>query len=208
MKTTLLLLAGAALVVLAAIGFALSGFYDVSARSPHSAIIGWVLSSASHASVERQAGDVDVPNLDDVALIHAGVNDFAGMCVGCHGAPGQEPEAHGQGLNPSAPNLAESAAHMTPAELFWVTKNGIKMTGMPAWGITHNDVALWPVVAFMVELPDLDTAGYQKLLADAQGIGHHAAERPDDGKDHGNELEPAPESGKQSNHDGHRDHTH
>lgn len=80
--------------------------------------------------MERRASEIDVPNLDDEELALAGVSDFAGMCAGCHGAPGQEPEAMGQGLNPPAPDLAESAAHMTPAELLWVTKNGIKMTGM------------------------------------------------------------------------------
>jgi len=169
--------------VLAVFGFASLGFYDVSASSPHGGLVSWLLSTTSHASVERRAGEIDVPDLDDVALTLAGVNDFAGMCAGCHGAPGQEPEAMGQGLNPPPPDLADSAAHMTPAELFWVTKNGIKMTGMPAWGASHADEALWPVVAFMTRLPELDGAGYVALLADAQGHGHHTV--GDDAGRHG-----------------------
>jgi len=157
-----------------AIGVAYSGLYDVSASSPHSGIVNWLLSTTSRASIERRAGDVVVPDLMDEALVLAGVNDFSSMCAGCHGAPGQDPEAMGQGLNPLPPDLAESAEHMTPAELFWVTKHGIKMTGMPSWGATHGDETLWPVVAFMTGLPDMDAGDYQDLLARAAGMGHHA----------------------------------
>ncbi len=167
--------------VVATVGFVYSGFYDVSASSPHSGIVNWLLSTTSRASIERHAKGVEVPDLDDDALALAGVNDFNSMCKGCHGAPGQDPEAMGQGLNPPAPDLAVSAANMTPAELFWVTKNGIKMTGMPAWGATHDDDALWSVVALLQKLPNLDAAGYQAFLANAEGFGHHAEDVADDG---------------------------
>lgn len=160
--------------VLGAIGFAYSGLYDVSASSPHSGFVHWLLTATSRASVARRAGNIDVPDLDDEALRIAGVNDFAAMCAGCHGAPGQEPEAAGLGLSPPPPDLAESAVRMTPAELFWVTKNGIKMTGMPAWGVTHDDASIWPVIAFITALPSLDEGGYQALLDSAKGAGHHA----------------------------------
>jgi hypothetical protein len=99
--------------------------------------------------------------------------------------PSKDPEAMGQGLNPPAPDLAEEAAELTPAELFWVTKNGIRMTGMPAWGATHDDESIWPVVAFMTRLPDLDASAYQELLASAEGQGHHAEDAA--GEEHSHE---------------------
>lgn len=168
---------GVALVVVAlgTLGFAYSGTYDVAASSPHGAIANWYFSTISHASIERRAEDIEVPDLGDQALVRAGVNDFSSMCAGCHGAPGQAPAAMGQGLNPPAPDLAESAAHLSASELFWVTKHGIRMTGMPAWGASHDDDALWPVVAFMTMLPDLGADEYEALLANATGMGHHAA---------------------------------
>lgn len=175
MKSLFAVLVVAALVVLGVVGFAYSGFYDVSAKSAHSGLVNWLLSTTSHASIERSAKAVVVPDLSDDAFVRAGINDFDAMCAGCHGTPGQPPEAMGQGLNPPAPDLAESAAHMDPAELFWVTKHGIKMTGMPAWGVTHDDDSLWPVVAFMATLPELDTDSYRALLTSAEGMGHHAA---------------------------------
>ncbi len=97
------------IVVIAIVGFANSGIYDVSASSSHSGIVNWLLTTTSHASVERRAQHVDVPDLNDDALALAGVNDFSAMCAGCHGAPGQDPEATGQGLNPPPPDLAKEA---------------------------------------------------------------------------------------------------
>lgn len=173
-----------AIVVIAIVGFAYSGIYDVSASSSHSSIVNWLLSTTSHASIERNAKGIEVPDLSDDALVSAGVNDFNGMCAGCHGAPGQDPEAMGQGLNPAPPDLAESASEMSPAELFWVTKNGIKMTGMPAWGATHDDDAIWPVVAFMTKLPDLDAAQYKDLMDSAGDMGHHANDAAAEGHSH------------------------
>jgi mono/diheme cytochrome c family protein len=199
MKTLIKLLVATAVIIIGAVGFAYSGFYDVSASSPHSDLLNWYLSTTSHASVERHANDVLVPGLTDDALIRAGVNDFDAMCVACHGAPGQVPAALGQGLNPPAPDLADSAAQMTPAELFWVTKNGIKMTGMPAWGATHDDDAIWPVVAFMTKLPTLDADRYQSLLAGAAGAGHHADGDDKGGHDHG-VTEPSYSSAMNTDH--------
>jgi len=173
MKTLLTVAAVTLLAALGAVGFAYSGLYDVAASAPHSGLVSWYLSTTSRASIEREAADVAVPDLSDDALIRAGANDFDAMCVGCHGAPGQPLAAVGQGLNPAAPDLGESVQHMSPAELFWVTKQGIRMTGMPAWGASHDDDALWPVVSFVLKLPGLDAAGYQALLASAEGMGHH-----------------------------------
>lgn len=191
MKILTTLVIAVAVAMLIAIGFAYSGLYDVSASSTHSGFLNWYLSTTSDASVERRASDIEVPDLDDDSLILAGANDFSSMCAGCHGAPGTEPEAVGKGLNPPAPDLAEEAAEMTPAELFWVTKNGIKMTGMPAWGATHDDDAIWPVVAFMTNLPGLDESAYQALLAEAEGSGHHASESADEHHSHGHGDSPS-----------------
>ena len=183
MKTLKVAISLLAIAAVLTIGFAYSGLYDVSASSPHSGIVDWLLSTTSDASVKRHAKGIQVPDLRDDTMVLAGVNDFDAMCTVCHGAPGQESEAIGQGLNPSAPDLAQAATELTPAELFWVTKHGIKMTGMPAWGATHDDDALWPVVAFITTLPDLDAQSYQALLTIAGGMGHHTAGDDDVGRE-------------------------
>jgi mono/diheme cytochrome c family protein len=195
-----------AVSALGMVGFANSGIYDASATSTHSGLVDWFLSTTSHASIERRAENVAVPDLDDESLVLAGINDFDSMCTSCHGAPGRGPEAVGQGLNPPAPDLAEEAAELTPAELFWVTKNGIRMTGMPAWGVTHGDDAIWPVVAFMKELPDLDGPAYLAMLELASGHGHHSEDATTD--DHGHEeSEESPDSSVHVHDDG-SEHVH
>ena len=185
MKKTGLLIAIVAVAILAVAGFVYSGLYDVSASSPHNSVERWFLSTMSHASIERRARDIDVPDLSDDQLVLAGINDFNSMCAGCHGAPGRNPEAMGLGLNPPAPDLSLAAVEMTPAEMFWVTKHGIKMTGMPSWGVTHDDGSIWPVVAFMTKLPDLNEASYQEMLNSAVGHGHHAEGAAGDDHSHG-----------------------
>jgi len=208
MKTLNTLLVAAAIAVISAVGFAYSGIYDVSASSPHGGLINWLLSTTSHASIERRAGDVNVPDLSDVALIRAGINDFDAMCIDCHGAPGIKPDALGQGLNPPAPDLVDAASHMSSAELFWVTKNGIKMTGMPAWGASHDDDSLWRIVAFMTTLPDLDADEYQALLTTTSGAGHHgAADTASDNHGAHDPVASEPEQQEKSERDG-DDHDH
>ena len=163
-------------VVVVAVGatvFIYSGVYDVSASAPHGTLSKWAMSTIRRNSVARSAADIQVPNLNFESLQRAGIGDYEGMCVGCHGAPGKEPEAMGQGLRPLPPDLKQIAQQRSAAELFWVTKHGLKMTGMPAWGITHDDDALWPVVAFLTVLPELDSDAYAEMLAQAGGMGHH-----------------------------------
>jgi len=67
----------------------------------------------------------------------------------------------GLGLNPPAPDLAESAADLSPGEIFWILKNGIKMTGMPAFGPTHDDAKLWDITAFVGRLADMTPEQYR-----------------------------------------------
>ena len=211
MKIAIGILVTLLIVVLVAIGTAYSGLYDVSARSSHSPIVGWYLSTTARNAIEKRAVDIAVPNLDDETLMYGGINDYEAMCVGCHGAPGKSPGPIGLGLNPPAPDLQKSAQRMSPAELFWVTKHGIRMTGMPAWGATHDDSAIWPVVAFTSRLPSLDKSGYQSLFAAAKGHGHHADDSAnsdhahDDGSSDVNET--AKEADTTQEHD-HSTHEH
>ena len=208
MKKTLITLSIASLLGVLAIGlFLSSGLFDVSATAQHSALTKWLMTSTMHASVERQGKRIDVPDLNNKALILEGINDFEAMCVACHGAPDKKPGPMGQGLNPSAPDLRESAQHHTPGELFWIIKHGIKMTGMPAWGVTHEDESLWPVVALVMALPDLNAESYAALRKQAKGMGHHA--ETDDKENHAHDSVQMKPSKKHSEHTHeHDDHEH
>ena len=167
------LIAGLVLVA-GTLTFVYSGLFNVAATASHDPVTNWLLTKTRIRSIEMRVGDIKVPDLDDEKLQLAGINDFNSMCAICHTAPGREPSPLAKGLNPPAPDLAEVALETKPEILFWATKNGIRMTGMPAWGVTHSDDDIWPVVAFMQVLPDLDGNDYQEMLKEAHGLGHHA----------------------------------
>lgn len=142
-----------------------SGWYNVSAAKGEGGFMRWVLSTTSDNSVEKHAEDISIPDLSSPKYIKEGFAHYNEMCVGCHGAPGKEETELAKGLDPHAPDLSKSAKEMPANELFWVTKNGIQSTGMPAWGKTHSDQKIWAMVAFMEQLPGMTGAEYDSLEA-------------------------------------------
>ncbi len=188
---------------------ALSGRMDVSADGTHWPVTDRVLETVRVNSVARQARDISplLPDLTDTDLLHEAVVGFEDMCAACHTPPGGSPTAMAQGLNPPAPDLAESARKRSPEELFWVTKHGIRMTGMPAWGPTHSDDELLPVVALMTRFPDFADDDYANLLAAAReaGVEHHHHHHDDD---HEHEHEHDHDHDHEHHHGNAEDHEH
>ncbi len=169
------------LTVIALVGFVYSGIYDIAADSPHHVATRWMLHTTMERSVARRVTEISVPdNLNDAAVIRSGAGHYAAMCVDCHMAPGRASSELREGLNPQPPELAYEVAEMPPAELFWITKHGVKMSAMPAWGKTHTDSDIWALVAFMQKLPRMTPAQFNALTekAEGQGEGHdHGAHR-------------------------------
>ncbi|HEX5757983.1 MAG TPA: cytochrome c [Thermoanaerobaculia bacterium] len=180
MKTLLTAAALLALLAAIALGALYGGAYDVAATSPETGVVAWALETAQERSVARRARAVEVPPLDRPELRAVGLIHYHEMCVTCHGAPGVPASEIGAGLNPFPPELAEEAEEYGPAELFWMVKNGIKMTGMPAFGPTHTDEELWAIVAFVESLPEMSGADYAAAVraAGLAGLAGEAAEPP------------------------------
>src|SRR5216684_4049856 len=152
------------LIAAGGLGFIFSGVYYIGADRPHWAVTAWLLDNIRDRSIDEHAEGIAVPpGLDDPAKIADGAGHFAHHCVACHGAPGVRPGEVANGLNPRPPNLKAVAASESPAELFWVVKHGIKMSGMPAWS-EQGDDTLWGIVAFMQKLPKMNSQDYQGLL--------------------------------------------
>ncbi|WP_426358003.1 c-type cytochrome [Pseudocolwellia sp. HL-MZ19] len=152
-----------------------SGIIDVAADEPHSDLVYWVLEKARDNAIEKSAQTIEVPDLSDPELLLTGATDYEFMCSSCHLKTGQSNSDLSIGLYPSPPNLTikneehESHSHgddlQTARENFWVIKHGIKASGMPAWGKTHDDQRIWAMVAFIKELPTLTPEQYQILTA-------------------------------------------
>lgn len=163
--------------------FVYSGAYEVAATTPHFKFTSRVLRTVKERSLARQARNVEVPELDDPQKVHAGLRSFQEMCVVCHGAPGEPATQLSKGLYPKAPDLARAVKAWTPAEQFVIIRNGLKMTGMPAWGPTHSDEDIWAIVAFLKIFPSMPQTEYREAVAyydtyapsDTPGMsaGHH-----------------------------------
>jgi mono/diheme cytochrome c family protein len=140
-----------------------AGWYDISATDQHLAPTYWLLDIGMKRSVKHRAESIAAPPLDDPALAHRGFTHFKAHCEQCHGAPGVAPEPFALGMTPAPASLSYTATEWKSAALFWVIKEGIKMTGMPAWKYRMTDEDMWAVVAFLRRLPLLSPAEYRAL---------------------------------------------
>jgi mono/diheme cytochrome c family protein len=193
MKTIKVVLLSAAAFLLVALIGVYSGIFNFAADDPHWGLTQRFIEMARDRSIASHAKDVTVPtNISDAKLIASGAGEFAEMCTGCHLAPGMKDTEMRAGLYPQPPNLTEPAARRSPAEQFWIIKHGLKMTGMPAWGVTHDDERIWSMVAFVQKLPDLTPAVYQEMIEAGEG-GHHHHEGMEMGADEHDEVAPAPD---------------
>ena len=154
-------------IVLAAGLFVYSGAYDVAADVSHTKPMLWVLDKTRERSVTVRARGIRVPaNFGSLERIAAGAGLYAEMCASCHLAPGMAKTEISQGLYPAAPDLSRGST-LSPAEQFWIIKHGLKMTGMAAWGKTHDDTLIWNMVAFLQKMPKLSPEQYKVMVNSA-----------------------------------------
>jgi len=174
-------------IILVIVGFFIfiyMGKYDVAATKPHTKFTEFILNTATEQSIKSHAVGITVPSLDGESMIKTGFDHYKEMCVGCHGAPGVEPSETAKGLYPEPPDLADVIEELSSEELYWITKNGIKMTGMPAFGPTHSEEELWSIVAFLRQLPDLTPEEYKAMVEGEEAQNHEHDHATDDEHHH------------------------
>jgi mono/diheme cytochrome c family protein len=153
------------LLVLAAAVVA-TGSFNVAATQPPSSFEKRFAGVALDRSVAKRAPDKKNPFAGNPEALARGMGEYREMCVMCHGAPGVDASAIGDGLNPPAPDLTlPKVQARTDGELFWIVSNGIRMTGMPGFGPTHKEETIWKVVAFVRHLPELSKDEEKALAA-------------------------------------------
>jgi cytochrome c553 len=141
----------------------LSGIVPIKASSGHWAITAWFLDFAKGRSVATHTLGTTVPRLDQDGLKLKGATHYHAACRPCHGGPTLEQPSIAKHMTPRPPDLRESVRTLEPAELFYIVKHGIKLTGMPAWPALARDDEVWAMVAFLRVLPGLQPAEYDRL---------------------------------------------
>ena len=127
----------------------------------------WALVTVRTASISHHATATPPANLGAPATVQAGAKAYASLgCTNCHGGPGVEWSKFSEGLRPDPPDLKDVVKDRTPAELFFVIRNGINMTGMPGFAMAGaKDDDLWAVVAFLKKLPEVKDEQFKAWTA-------------------------------------------
>jgi mono/diheme cytochrome c family protein len=164
----LAVIGGLAIIVgIGAAVFFFGGFYSVAGTADDPTIVTWALTQVRTASINRHAIDQPPASVNDPARVQAGAKAFAAhVCANCHGGPGVSWAKFSEGLHPDPPDLKEVVDQLSPAQLFWVVRNGINMTGMPSFAQAGvKDDEIWSVVAFLKKLPSVSEADYKAWTA-------------------------------------------
>ena len=146
------------LVALAACGTLLAWLTNrgLSAREQPSAVEELAARSFRRLATSRAERDKRNPVATSPQVLAAGRAHFADHCASCHANDGSGNTEIGRGLYPKAPDMRLAATQsLTDGELFSIIRNGIRLTGMPAWGsgTPEDDLGTWGLVHFIRHLP-------------------------------------------------------
>ncbi|MBI3476347.1 MAG: c-type cytochrome [Acidobacteria bacterium] len=159
----LLVLVAAMLVIAAAISAVRRGF---SARDQPSALESYVARTARKLAVPSKAMREKNPFPPSPELVTEARAHFADHCAICHANNGSGNTEIGRNLYPKAPDMRlPQTQNLTDGELYYTIHNGIRLTGMPAWGTEEKDDASWKLVHFIRHLPQLTPAEEREMEA-------------------------------------------
>lgn len=128
-----------------------------SARDNPSWIETFAARTVRSAAVPTKARSMKNPVLNTPDNLAAAKAHWADHCATCHANNGSGNTAIGQNLYPKAPDMRLPATqNLTDGELYHTIQNGIRLTGMPAWGQAgENDEDSWKLVHLIRHLPQL-----------------------------------------------------
>ena len=117
--------------------------------------------TARSAMIPAGARDLRNPEPATSENIRAGLEHWADHCASCHANDGSGNSEMGRSLYPPAPDMRIAATqNLSDGELFYIIENGVKLTGMPAWGTgtPEGERDSWHLVQFIRRLPSLSEA--------------------------------------------------
>ena len=107
--------------------------------------------TAKHWLVGRSArGPLPKAPPNDRTSMTIGGMAFRGDCANCHGIDGRTPSEIGRWMYPRTLDLGSPEVQQwSDAELFWIIKNGLRLSGMPGFGKTRSDEQIWHMVHYV-----------------------------------------------------------
>lgn len=130
----------------------------MSARATPTRLETFLARNARGLSLPNGAREQQNPVADSAEVQRDARMHFADHCAVCHGNDGKGDTMMGRGMYPKPPDLcAEPTQKLSDGELFWIIENGVRFTGMPAFGGGEhaNPEDSWKLVRFIRHLPKL-----------------------------------------------------
>ena len=143
-----------ALIAAAAVSLLHDG---VSSRANPTALEVMLAREARHMAIPTNARKLQNTTADTPENLRDARLHFADHCAICHANDGSCDTPLGRNLYPKPPDLRQKQTqNLADGELFWVIENGVRFTGMPAFGGAHgSDQDSWKLVRFIRHLPQL-----------------------------------------------------
>ena len=154
------------LIGLAAGGLVYLRVTGLNARSKPGPLETRIARAARSVAVPRAARERRNPVPASAEVVADGMAHFADHCAICHGNDGKGETDFGRGLFPNPPDMRSTATQgLTDGELFYFIENGVRFTGMPAFGSGTGESAddSWHLVHFIRELPRLTPAQLEQM---------------------------------------------
>jgi mono/diheme cytochrome c family protein len=139
-----------------------------SARDRPSAAEVFVAQRMRRWAIPAKARKMTNPFADSAEAVQAGRAHFADHCASCHGNDGRGKTEIGLNLYPKAPDMwGKDTQSLSDGELFYIIKNGVRLTGMPAWGkdTSEDDQASWHLVSFIRHVPWITPKELEEMRA-------------------------------------------
>jgi mono/diheme cytochrome c family protein len=154
--------------VLAVFAIAIAGWvrHGFSARDRPSAIEAVIAGQLRHLAAPRNARSMKNPVRDTPEIIAEARAHFADHCALCHGNDGRGRTEIGRNLYPKSPDMSSGHTQsLSDGEIFSIIKNGVRLTGMPAWGsdTAGDDWESWKLVRFIRHLPKITPAELKEM---------------------------------------------
>lgn len=164
-----ILLIGLTVVLTAATVFFGGRFHEIGAARQHPAWVYEALILVRDEIVGVRADGVHAPLDFTAAATPESAALFQKHCAQCHGAPGIAPADFALGMSPVPANPVHIAQGKSPEEIYWVIRNGLKMTGMPAWEGRMSDADMWRITALMKAMRGMSPVDYVALVDSSGG---------------------------------------
>lgn len=157
-----------AIVIGAALAFRSMIRHGFSARDKPSAAEAFLAQRMRRWAIPANARKMKNSFSDSAEAVASGRAHFADHCASCHGNDGRGKTEIGQNLYPKAPDMwGKETQSLSDGELFYIIKNGVRLTGMPAWGedTAEDDRASWHLVSFIRHLPWITPKELEEMKA-------------------------------------------